>query len=516
MGTGRYKHPAFFSYSRADESAWGNWCKDFHTVFCNAIAGELRNRGFDPARPFFDIEDLAGKNETVERNLRDGVSSSFALFIFLGPGYVNSQWCCEELRYFASMHRGAQDTLLERVWVFELAVLDTDVRARFKQRLAEADAKVLESQLRSAFLEPGTNKRPVLIREDMSFNQAAFQKTVEPIVKELVNRLDEDAGTPPALPVPPDPRMDVDVLIALPTPDLADSCDRLEAALVAETHSVRRVARNDLDDLSDADLQRLFATARIVVVPVSEAKLLMQRLPGGHLKLQADALPQGEAKRALYWRPAAGRVLDEGAAEADPKHLAALTELLRRAGPAASVDDVAEEIGRRLARPAQPADGSEIVILVEENDDAPDSPKDDVVDDLSKKWQALSPLPGVQCQFQWLNLATLSRKPRPVPGDAVVVFPDPDEEMMQSKCNLISRNMQRWQKARTPLRPGLIVETDHQEAEFVVTWWPTARFSLAPEGEPPRPRGFGDESKGNLKRFFNQIGQFRAALAKAP
>jgi hypothetical protein len=103
-----------------------------------------------------------------------------------------------------------------------------------------------------------------------------------------------------------------------------------------------------------------------------------------------------------------------------------------------------------------------------------------------------------------------------VPGDAVVVFPDPDEEMMQSKCNLISRNMQRWQKARTPLRPGLIVETDHQEAEFVVTWWPTARFSLAPEGEPPRPRGFGDESKGNLKRFFNQIGQFRAALAKAP
>jgi hypothetical protein len=143
--------------------------------------------------------------------------------------------------------------------------------------------------------------------------------------------------------------MDVDVLIALPTPDLADSCDRLEAALVAETHSVRRVARNDLDDLSDADLQRLFATARIVVVPVSEAKLLMQRLPGGHLKLQADALPQGEAKRALYWRPAAGRVLDEGAAEADPKHLAALTELLRRAGPAASVDDVAEEIGRPTA-----------------------------------------------------------------------------------------------------------------------------------------------------------------------
>ena len=515
MGTDRYKHPAFFSYSRADESAWGNWCKDFHTVFSNAIAGELRNRGFDPARPFFDIEDLAGKNETVERNLRDGVSSSFALFIFLGPGYVNSQWCCEELRYFAAMHRGAQDTLLERVWIFELAVLDTDVRARFKQRLADADAKVLESQLRSAFLEPGTNKRPVLIREDMSFNQAAFQKTVEPIVKELVNRLDDDIGAPPALPPPRDARTDADVLIALPTPDLVDGCDQLEAALLAGARSVRRVARSDLDDLSDGDLQQMFAAARLVVVPVSEAKLLMQRLPGGHLKLQADALAQGDSKRVLYWHPTDVRALDEGASEADPKHLAALAEFLRRAGPARPVDEMAEEIGRRLARPEQPSDGSEIVILVEEND-APDSPKDDVVFDLSENWQSLSPMPDVPCQFQWLNLATLSRNPRPVTGDAVVVFPDPDEEMMQSKCNLISRNMQRWQKARTPLRPGLIVETDHQEAEFVVTWWPTARFSLAPEGEPPRPKGFGDDSKSNLKRFFNQIGQFRAALAKAP
>ncbi len=516
MGTARYKHPAFFSYSRADESAWGNWCKDFHMVFSNAIAGELRNRGFDPARPFFDIEDLAGKNETVERNLRDGVSSSFALFIFLGPGYVNSQWCCEELRYFAAMHRGAQDTLLERVWIFELAVLEADVRTRFKQRLADADAKVLESQLRSAFLEPGTNKRPVLIREDMSFNQAAFQKTVEPIVKELVNRLDDDIGAPPALPPPRDARTDADVLIALPTPDLVDDCERLEAALVADARSVRRVARGDLDDLPDDELQRMFAAARLVVVPVSEAKLLMQRLPGGHLKLQADALAQGDSKRVLYWHPAGVRVLDDGGSETDPKHLAPLGEFLRRAGPERTVDDVADEVGRRLARPAPTSDGSEILILVEESDDAPDSPKDDVVFDLSANWQALSPTPDVQCQFQWLNLATLSRNPRPVTGDAVVVFPDPDEEMMQSKCNLISRNMQRWQKARTPLRPGLIVETDHQEAEFVVTWWPTARFSLAPEGEPPRPRGFGDESKGNLKRFFNQIGQFRAALAKAP
>jgi hypothetical protein len=505
-----FKYPAFFSYSRADESAWGDWCKDFHTVFSKAIAGELRNRGLEPARPFFDIENLQGKTQSVEANLREGVDASFALFIFLGPGYVNSEWCCRELAYFSQLHRGAQDMLLQRVWIFELATLDSSMRAQFRQRLATADASVLESQLRSVFLDPGTNRRPVLIREDMSINQGPYQSTVEPIVKELVGRIPQDTQPRPSAP------STVDVLIGLATPDLQEACAKLEEALVAAKRSVVRVTRDDLDNLSDVELVAKFGSARVVVVPVSAAKVLMQRVPGGHLAPQLDSLAGIDAGRIVVWRPSEAPALADAEAEADPKHLPTLADLLRRAGEASLATEVATRIERLLAGKQALSDGSEVVILVEEREVGDGATKDDVVLDLSNNWAELSPegLRDTQCSFLSLNVATLGKNPRPVVGDAVIVFPDPDEDMMQSKCSLITRNMENWRKTRIPVRPGLIVETDRDEAEFVVSYWPKARFSQRTQGEPPKPQGFGDESKGNLRRFFNQIAQLKAAEAK--
>src|SRR5204863_8630949 len=140
-----------------------------------------------------------------------------------------------------------------------------------------------------------------------------------------------------------------------------------------------------------------------------------------------------------------------------------------------------------------------------------------VMRELSQNWATLSPeiLRNVEFSPRFLVLAALSKSPRPVAGDAVIVFPGLGEDMMQSKCSLIARNMQSWRTARIVVSPGLIVETDDQGVQFVVKpLWPKARFSQTPYGEPPKPKGFADDSKGSLKRFFDSIAELKAAAAR--
>src|ERR1700720_4206885 len=97
-----FKYPAFLSYSSADNQSWGGWLNDFHKVFSVGLAGELKIQGAEQAIPFYDIDQLQGTTGSVEAILKERVESSFALFIFLGRGYVKSQWCCKELEFFSA------------------------------------------------------------------------------------------------------------------------------------------------------------------------------------------------------------------------------------------------------------------------------------------------------------------------------------------------------------------------------------------------------------------------------
>jgi len=240
----------------------------------------------------------------------------------------------------------------------------------------------------------------------------------------------------------------------------------------------------------------------------------MPRLEGGHLAPQLDALLASDLNRAIFWRPSDGKILDDAEKESDPRQLAVCNDLLRRAGNPAPAEEIVERVTQRAVRSMGP--GAEVVILVEDRGDG-DATGDHVVRELSQNWAKLSPeiLRNVEFSPRSLNLVTLSKSPRPVSGDAVIVFPDPDEDMMQSKCSLIARNMQSWRSARIVVSPGLIVDTDDQGVQFVVKpLWPKARFSQTPYGEPPKPKGFADDSKGSLKRFFDSIAELKAAAAR--
>ena len=504
-----FKYPAFLSYSSADNQSWGGWLNDFHKVFSAGLAGELKIQGAEQAVPFYDIEQLQGTTGSVEAILKERVESSFALFIFLGRGYVKSEWCCKELEFFSNLHNGARDTLLQRVWIFEIDRLDGDLKSQYQKRLNQAGAEGLVSQRRQNFLDPNTNRRPVLILETSGTNQREYQDKIEPIVKELAKRIDDNSP-----PRPVESAQDQrDVLIGLPTPDLIDSCIKLEALLKAADKTVDRITLDDLYGLSDK-LNAKVASFRYIVIPVSEAKVLMPRLEGGHLAPQLDALSASDSSRAIVWRPSDGKTLDDAEKESDPRQLTVCNDLLRRAGNPVPAEDIAARATQRVVGSSAP--GAEVVILVEDRGDG-DATGDQVVRELSQNWAKLSPeiLRNVEFSPRSLNLVTLSKSPRPVAGDAVIVFPDPDEDMMQSKCSLIARNMQSWRSAGIVVSPGLIVDTDDQGVQFVVKpMWPKARFSQTPHGEPPRPKGFADDSKGSLKRFFDSIAELKAAAAR--
>jgi hypothetical protein len=504
-----FKYPAFLSYSSADNQTWGGWLNDFHKVFSEGLTGELKIQGAQQAVPFFDIESLRGKAGSVESLLRENVESSFALFVFLGRGYLKSEWCCKELEFFSNLHNGARDTLLQRVCIFEVDRLDGDLKSQYQKRLIQAGAEGLVSQRRQNFLDPNTSRRPVLILENLGTNQREYQDKIEPIVKELAKRIEFVSPLPPVARSSQDQR---DVLIGLPTPDLIDSCTRLETLLKAADKTVDRITLDDLYGLSANELNAKVASFRLIVIPVSEAKVLMPRLEGGHLAPQMDALSRSDSSRAIIWRPSDGKRLDDAEKESDPRQLAVCNDLLRRAGNPVPAEDIVDRATQRVARTIAPE--LEVVILVEDRGEG-DSTADQVVRELSHNWAKYSPeiLRNVEFSPRFLDLGTLGKSPRPVSGDAVIVFPDLDENMMQSKCSLIARNMQSWRMARIVVSPGLIVETDDQGAEFVVKYWPKAKFSRTPHGEPPRPKGFADDSTGSLKRFFHSIAELKAAAA---
>ena len=377
-----FKYPAFLSYSSADNQSWGGWLNDFHKVFSAGLAGELKIQGAEQAVPFYDIEQLQGTTGSVEAILKERVESSFALFIFLGRGYVKSEWCCKELE-FSNLHNGARDTLLQRVWIFDLDLLDGDLKSQYQKRLIQAGAEGLVSQRRQNFLDPNTNRRPVLILETSGTNQREYQDKIEPIVKELAKRIDDNS--------PPRPvestQAQRDVLIGLPTPDLIDSCIKLEALLKADNKTVDRITLDDLYGPSDK-LNAKVASFRHIVIPVSEAKVLMPRLEGGHLAPQLDALSASDSSRAIVWRASDGKILDDAEKESDPRQLTVCNDLLRRAGNPVSAEDIVARATQRVVGSNAP--GAEVVILVEDRGDG-DATGDQVVRELSQNWAKLSP-----------------------------------------------------------------------------------------------------------------------------
>src|SRR5262245_54986253 len=118
-----YRFPAFFSYASKDNNYFSSIIDKFHSQFSKILSGALMGDTQLDCEPFLDTRDMP-TNGNLTQLILDNVRASFALFIFVGPNYVRSEWCLQELTEFSRMQRGAQDVLSKRVWMFKLGELE--------------------------------------------------------------------------------------------------------------------------------------------------------------------------------------------------------------------------------------------------------------------------------------------------------------------------------------------------------------------------------------------------------
>jgi hypothetical protein len=126
------KYSAFLSYAEADDGAWASWITNFWEEFDLA----LRSRVLGVKVP---NSHLSARNGPVQGPLgvalRTNIAASFAMVLFVHDGYVVSEWCLEELKYFKdlfgdsgfrdrlyiiAMSKGAMETLRRKsIWTNE-------------------------------------------------------------------------------------------------------------------------------------------------------------------------------------------------------------------------------------------------------------------------------------------------------------------------------------------------------------------------------------------------------------
>ena len=96
---------AFLSYARADDDANNGWVADFHWYLRKFVTAELRldeavrNEDAERLSICFDKASFPQSGPLAEA-IEDYVLRSEFLFIFLGRGYLKSQYCLAELEAF--------------------------------------------------------------------------------------------------------------------------------------------------------------------------------------------------------------------------------------------------------------------------------------------------------------------------------------------------------------------------------------------------------------------------------
>jgi hypothetical protein len=99
----QYKHDVFISYRRVDNEKiiygkgepieWVSGLKNALQLWIN------KKLGSSDVKVWMDIDDLAG-NESITNALNENVINSATFIVILSKGYVNSDWCLQELDAF--------------------------------------------------------------------------------------------------------------------------------------------------------------------------------------------------------------------------------------------------------------------------------------------------------------------------------------------------------------------------------------------------------------------------------
>jgi hypothetical protein len=133
-------HDAFFSYSNADNAAHNEFVTDFRNMLKKVVAARLRLqfpkvKFVDEMLDFFIDHEGLPANGPISDSLREHVGKSEFLFILVGKGYLDSEYCQREREWFRAAFDQNEQTALGRTFLIfmtgeALTMTGTSARSR--------------------------------------------------------------------------------------------------------------------------------------------------------------------------------------------------------------------------------------------------------------------------------------------------------------------------------------------------------------------------------------------------
>ena len=205
-------HDVFFSYATIDNRLHDNWIKDFRDdlktrvlIEMNANAQGFKNPDLDQIDFFIDYQGIPANGGLVDAIVAAIKKSNF-LFMFVGDGYLRSDYCSKELEWFSSRFSSIESTALKHMFMFMLT--RSAVRGASAGTLGEIKTKAKYENVFDN--ESGLPVARMLTTQegDRAVVNPTYTKLVNKIAGTLVQRILEKPLEPVQradTPVPPPP-----------------------------------------------------------------------------------------------------------------------------------------------------------------------------------------------------------------------------------------------------------------------------------------------------------------------
>ena len=205
-------HDVFFSYATIDNRLHDNWIKDFRDdlktrvlIEMNANVQGFKDLDLDQIDFFIDYQGIPANGGLVDAIVAAIKKSNF-LFMFVGDGYLRSDYCSKELEWFSSRFSSIESTALKHMFMFMLT--RSAVRGASAGTLGEIKTKAKYENVFDN--ESGLPIARMLTTQegDRAVVNPTYTKLVNKIASTLVQRILEKPLEPvqrSGTPVPPPP-----------------------------------------------------------------------------------------------------------------------------------------------------------------------------------------------------------------------------------------------------------------------------------------------------------------------
>jgi TIR domain len=191
-------YSAFVSYAHQDDKLCYGWVNHFCDELSEGLGARLRGQ---------DIHELhlSGKNGPIKgvltKELKERISSSFAMIIVVHENYTHSDWCLEELSYFKDTF--GNEGFRDRLYILALSekwIRSVEKTESWKQLLP------YKGQIWKRFYSDDNKNMPPPVYEGKKMISPAFIELFDPFVNDLAKEIKKDLESPmkstPRLPGP--------------------------------------------------------------------------------------------------------------------------------------------------------------------------------------------------------------------------------------------------------------------------------------------------------------------------